>query len=173
MAFNFKEIYDYKSWLVNYENAQGFQLKYLEYCEKFAKKTEFPNLAVGQIEMVTGGVFRKESTPAVVVTFKKTTLKGLGIFFRPQRFGNLVNYSLLKTVDRGLWGSIRGKHGEDMILKMIDKMKNLAQVDELLSLDGLGDLIFTRALLELDPDFKEMKPLMSKNSTSGDRFSGN
>ena len=57
---------------------------------------------------------------------------------------------------------MRGKNGEHEISKMIEKMKNLAQVDEFFSLDGLGDLIFTKALLELDPSYKEMKPLMSK-----------
>lgn len=171
MAFNFKDIYDYETWLVNYDNAQGYEEKYLQYCEKFAVDSEFPNVAVERITMVSGGVFSRDKTPAVAVAFRKSTLKGLGIYFRPQRFGNLVYYSLIKTVDRGFWGSVSGKHGEDMIARMIGKMKNLGQVDEFFSLDGLGDLIFTKALMELDPDFKEMKSLMSKGGTSKGRSS--
>lgn len=171
MAFNFKDIYDYETWLVHYDSAQGYEEKYLQYCEDFATGSEFPNVDVNKIEMITGGVFSKERTIAVAISFKKPTLKGLGIYFRPQRFGNLVHYSLIKTVDRGLWLSIRGKHGDEQISKMIEKMKNLAQVDEFFSLDGLGDLIFTKALMELDPDFKEMKPLMSKGTASKARKS--
>jgi len=120
--------------------------------------------------MVTGGVFSKERTAAVAVSFKKTNLKGLGIYFRPQRFGNLIHYSLIKTIDRGFWSALRGKQGEDKIEQMIDKLKNLAQVDEFFSLDGLGDLIFTKALMELDPEFKEMKSLMSKSSKAKGRY---
>ncbi|MCP4194227.1 MAG: hypothetical protein GY768_26760 [Planctomycetaceae bacterium] len=169
MSLNFKDIYGYETWLVNYNNAQGYEEKYLEYCEKFANDSEFPNVLVGQIDMITGGVFSKEQTAAVGVAFEKPTLKGLGIYFRPKRFGNLVHYSLIKTVDSGFWGSARG---EDKIAQMMKKMKNMAQVDEFFSLDGLGDLIFTKALLELDPNFKEIKSLMSKGRTSEGRLSG-
>ncbi|MBU1342325.1 MAG: hypothetical protein KKE44_06300 [Proteobacteria bacterium] len=167
MKFDFKDMYDYDRWLVDYDDAQGYEERYLRYCREFARKTEFPNLIVEEVEMVTGGMFSKERTPAVVVSFKKSTLKGLGIYFRPQRFGNLVHYSLIKTVDRGLWSAFTGKHGEDKIEQMIDKLKNFAQIDEFFSLDGLGNLIFTKALMELDPEFKEMKSLMSKAKDRG------
>lgn len=159
MALSFKDIYQYDAWIATYDNAQGYEERYRGFCRDFVLKSEFPSIEVKEIDMVSGGWFSKDKTPAIEASFKKSKLKSLAVYFRAMRFGNVMYYSLIKTVDRGFLSS-----SDRTISKLIDKLENLSQVDEFYSLDGLGDLVFHRALLELDPTYKEMKSLVSRTS---------
>ena len=157
---DFKNVYDYYTWVVLYENAQGYQEKFLSYCQDYALRTEFPNLDVDFEEHVSGGWFSKEKTRVLGMSFKKSTFKQLGVFFRGQQFGNVLYYSIIKSVDRGMWDKVRFKDKYAKLSEIRDKCKNHAQWEELDSLMSLGDLIFVNAMKELDPKYLENRKLL-------------
>jgi hypothetical protein len=166
--FDYETILDLESWTVLYPSAQGFQEKFYDLCKQELNKSEFPNIDIYVEEFKSGGIFfNQEKTEMLGVSFKKSQFKTLGIFFRGQQFGNVMYYSLLYTIDRGLWDSVKGRAVEERYANVRDKCKNWAQVEEFMSLFSLGSLTFFNVMSKLDPEFtknKELHTLMSKKS---------
>ena len=46
---------------------------------------------------------------------------------------------------------------------MKKKCKNMAQLEEFIAIDSLGDLVYDKVLLIMDPEFRERKTLKSKS----------
>ena len=159
---DFRNVYDHKTWVVLYANALGYQEKFLAYCEDYANRTEFPNLDVEIQQFVSGGMFSKERTNMLSCTFHDSTFKSLGIYFRAQQFGNVLIYSLLKCVERGLWDKVTGTNIVAKLAHIRDSCKNMAQWEEFDSLQSLGDLIFVNAMKEFDPSYKENRTLLDR-----------
>lgn len=158
--FDFESIYDELNWVVLYPSAQGYQEKFLDFCRGEIAKSEFPNVDSDIEEFKSGGIFfHIEKTRMIAVSFKKSQFKKLGIFFRAQQFGNIVYFSLLKTVDKGFWDSVKGKGRQEILSTIRTKCKNWAQWEEFQSLNGLGELVFRNGLELLDPTWKENKHL--------------
>jgi hypothetical protein len=95
----------------------------------------------------------------LAVSIQKSQFKKLGIYFRAQQFGNMVYYSLLKTVEKGFWDAAKGRSREEILSTIRLKCKNWAQWEEFQGLNKLGDLVFRNALENLDPTWKENKSL--------------
>ena len=153
------------NWTVLYQNAQGYQDKYLQYCKNFVEKSEFPNVDVEIQEFKSGGlIFHKEVTPMLAVSFKKSQFSKLGIYFRAQQFGNVMFYSILETLDKSFWDAVTKRTiGEIQAMIKTKCSKNWAQWEEYLSLNQFGSLIFRRAMSALDPDFEKDKQLFMLN----------
>lgn len=165
VKFDFASIYDELNWVVLYPNAQGYQEKFLDFCKTTVQKSEFPNIESSIEEFKSGGLFfNKEITKMLAVSFVKSQFSKLGIYFRAQQFGNLVYFSLLKTVDVGFWDAVKGKGRDEILVNIRLKCKNWAQYEEFQSLNNFGDLVFRNALNLLDPDWKENKHLFKSQS---------
>ena len=63
-------------------------------------------------------------------------------------------------MNAGFFGSLLGKTGEQIYAEVRAKCKNLAQYEEFIAIDQLADLVYERALMSLDPDYKDKKLLM-------------
>ncbi len=158
--FEFNSIYEESHWTVLYPDAQGYQDKFLSLCMKEMQRANFPNMETEIEEFKTGGVFfNVEKTKMLAVSFQKSQFKNLGVYFRAQRFGNVVYYSLLKTVDLSLWEQFKGKPSREIRAGIRAKLKNLAQVEEYQALSALGELVFDNVLRQMDEDFAERRDM--------------
>jgi len=157
---DFNNVYEYRTWIVFYDNAMGYQEKFLKYCDDYANKTEFPNLMIETGPYVSGGMFHKETTEMLCLSFEKSSFKNLGVYFRAQQFGNVLIYSLIKSVERGVWDKVALKDTASKLTEIRNKCKNLAEIEEFESLQDLGDLIFVSAMKEFDPRYKENRELL-------------
>ena len=161
-VFDYNSIYDDNVWVTLYPNAMGFQDKFLSLCKEHVEDSEFPNVSITVEQFKTGGVFfNKEHTKMLCVSFTKSQFKKLGIFFRAQQFGNLMYFTLLKTVDKGFWDAVRGRSQDEVLTNIRLKCKNLAQWEEISCMNNFGNLIFVKVLEALDPDYKSKKNLLS------------
>jgi len=160
VRFNFESVYGELNWTSLYPNAQGYQAKFLDFCKQELAKSEFPNIDYEIEEFKSGGTFFNiEKTRMLAVSFKKSQFKNLGIYFRCQQFGNVVLYTLMKTLDRGFWDSGEARTEEAIIAGIKDKCKNYAQWEEFQAIRHLGELIFRDAIKFLDPAWEENKHL--------------
>src|SRR5262245_22472453 len=126
---DFNNVYQYSTWIVFYDNAIGYQEKFLSYCYGYARRTEFPNLAIEAEEYESGGWFHKERTRMLCLTFKRSSFKNLGVFFRAQQFGNVLIYSLIKSVERGMWDKVAFRDTTAKLTEIRNKCHNLAEIE--------------------------------------------
>jgi len=159
-SFSFNEIYEDENWVAVYKNAEGYQDKFLNQVQKELELSEFPNIDISIDDYVSGGIFSSETTKMLRMKAKKSMFKKFEIFFRAQVFGNVVVYSRFECMNAGFFGSLLGKTGEQIYAEVRAKCKNLAQYEEFIAIDQLADLVYERALMSLDPDYKDKKLLM-------------
>lgn len=57
---------------------------------------------------------------------------------------------------------LQDKSGKELKSEMKKKCKNMAQLEEFIAIDSLGDLVYDKVLVIMDPEFRERKTLKSK-----------
>jgi len=155
--FRFKDIAQEETWVIIHKNADGVQEKFFNEITKEIENSEFPNLDITVEEFESGGFFSKESTKMLCMKAKKSLFNGFEIFFRAQKFGNVVVYSRFECLPSGFFSK---KTGVDIYQDTLALCSNLAQYEEFIALDQLADLIFEKSIQLLDPEYKDKKMLM-------------
>ena len=140
-----------------YDNAEGFQTRFYDLVRKKYEMSGFPNLVVTEEEFSSGGFFHKESTKMIKVRVTKSQFAQYEIFFRAQTFGNVVVFTVIKYMEKALWGG--GKNPDEIYHAIREKCKNWAQYEEFTALDSLADTVFINTLVDIDPNFKENREL--------------
>lgn len=161
IKFDFEAVYDSDTWIVVYANAQGYQEKFLQLCSSAIKQTEFPNVDVEIQEFRSGGMFAKEVTPMLAVSFRKSQFSKLAIYFRAQLFGNVAYYTVLNTIEKSFWDAAASKTLQEREAQIANKCKNWAQVEEYRALRALGLLVFWQVVAQLDPELEKKRKLIS------------
>jgi hypothetical protein len=151
--FDKDSVYDVKPWLAIYPEGNGYSEKYLNICKEKLDKLNYPGIEYEIEEFKSGGIFfNTEKTQMLGVSMKKSQFEKLGIYFRSQEYGNAVYYSLLKTIDKGLFDA---QDNNVMVRRISRRLKNQAQRDEFNALSYLGELIFIDVMKDIDPKFDE------------------
>ena len=160
-TFMFNSIYEDEMWVVKYENAEGYQEKFLKLVQDEIEKSNFPNIDLTVDEYKTGGIFfNKEFTKMLCLSVKNSQLNQFRIYYRAQVFGNVVVYTRMECIAPGFFTS--GLSGEARHANIRSKCKNMAQYEEFVALDNLANIIFDSVLMKIDPAFKERKSLSRK-----------
>jgi hypothetical protein len=158
--FDFDLVYDDTTFVNKYTNASGIGDKFLETCHKIINESDFPNIEFDIEEFVTGGMFfNKEKTKMLQLSFTKSEFKKLGVFFRAQQFGNVVVFSKFETLEKGFWDAVTGKGKSEILANIRSKCKNVAQYEEYLGLVNLGSLVFSDAMISIDPNYEKRQQL--------------
>jgi hypothetical protein len=161
--FDFDSIYEDETWCAVYENAEGYQQKFYELVRDECEKSNFPNLEVTINEYVTGGlVFNRESTKMLKIKARNSAFKKYEIYYRAQLFGNFILYTRMECMERSVFESLSSKTGLELKALLKKKCKNMAQYEEFVAIDELADILFYKAIMKLDPEFKERKMLKTK-----------
>ena len=144
MQFDMTDKYDEESYVHLYSDASNYPQEFRSFVMEKINKTEVPNIEVGEVNVTSGGIFfNKETTPMVYMAYTKSELKALSVWFRAQRFGNLVVFSMFKCLDQGFFETISGQTKEQKMNTIKSSFKNLANWEEFTCLDALGDMIFS------------------------------
>ncbi len=166
--FDFNLVYDDTIFVNKFSNASGMADKFLETCRKIIQESEFPNIEFDIAEYVTGGIFfNKEKTQMLELSFTKSEFKKLGVFFRAQQFGNVVVFSKLETLEKGFWDAATGKSMGEIRANIRAKCKNVAQYEEYLGLINLGSLVFSDAMISIDPYYEKRQELYKLGHKEG------
>ena len=162
--FDFDSIYEQETWTVMYQNGDGQQERFYDLIIKEIEKSNFPNLDISIGEFITGGlIFGKETTKMLKLKATKSQFGKYEIYFRAQVFGNVVLFTRLECMERGFFNAITDKSGKELKSEMKRRCKNMAQLEEFIAIDSLGDLVYDKVLLIMDPEFRERKTLKSKS----------
>ena len=149
--FDLSESYDSETWVVMYSDASGYPDQFLKFCIQKIEDADLPNVDYGIVDMTSGGWFSKETTPMAYVRFQKSALEKMGIWFRAQRFGNLVVFSMYKCIKKGFFDAVTGKTKAEVLAGIRASMtSNLAEIEEFDCLDLFGGLIFRQAKNNFD-----------------------
>ena len=128
-------VYNQWVWTVLHANPEGYVEKFLHICHKMFDESEFPNAEISIDTYKTGGIFNREINHVLSVYQKNLPLKYSGLFFRAIRFGNIMSYSYLRTIDPAL----REGSGDFLTMQMEtlikNKCKNREQWEEFLALN--------------------------------------
>jgi hypothetical protein len=158
--FSFDLVYNDSVYVNKYSNASGIGDKFLETCKKIVEQSEFPNIDCSIEEYVSGGIFfSKEKTRMLELSFTKSKFKQLGVFFRAQQFGNIVVFSKYETLEKDVFDLITGKTNDQVRSGIRSSCSNIAQFEEYLGLVHLGSLVFSDALISIDPDYEKRQKL--------------
>jgi hypothetical protein len=161
--FDMKSVYEDETWIVKYDNAEGYQEKFFDLVQKELESSNFPNLSVSVDEYITGGlIFNKEQTKMLKIKATKSNFKLFEIFYRVQIFGNVVLYTRMECMERGFFSSITGKTGKELKALIRLQCANMAQYEEFVAIDKLANIIYDRALMQMDPNYKDRVTLTRK-----------
>lgn len=162
--FDFDSVYEQETWTVKYSNAEGYQEKFYDLLKKELESSNFPNLEVSLGEYTTGGIFlNKETTKMLKIKATKSQFKKFEILFRAQAFGNVVLFTRLECMERGAFDKLTDKTGPELKRSIRNKCKNMAQMEEFVAIDSLANIIYDRALGQVDTEYKERKTLAAKS----------
>ena len=162
--FDFLSIYEEETWTVFYDNAEGYQERFYEFVQKECERSNFPNLDVKISDYVTGGIFfNKETTKMLKIKATKSAFSKFEVYYRAQVFGNIVLFTRMECMERGIFAALTGKTGHELKALLRNKCKNMAQYEEFIAIDSLANIIYNNALMGMDPLFKERKQLQSKS----------
>ena len=156
--FSFDTVIDDKTYVNKFSTATGLSERFLECCRDLIVKTEFPNVECSIDEYVSGGIFfNREKTKMLSMSFKQSTFKQLGVFFRAQQFGNIVIFTKYETIEQKFWDA----DNRDALVNVRKKCKNVAQWEEFVALRKLGDIVFWDGLRTVDPGYEAKQKLAS------------
>lgn len=161
--FDINEVYESATWTIVFENAVGMQEKFYDLVKKAIEKTDFPNIKVSEVEAKTGGIFfNSEVTKMVKMEPKESQFKKFRIYFRAVIFGNTAVISRYECMKAGVFDVLSGKGGGDIYAQVQKKCKNLLEWEQFNAIDQIANIVYYKALYELDPDYKEKLSLMLK-----------
>lgn len=157
--FNYDLIFDRSNFVIKTSNSTGIADRFFQKAQESLTEIAFPNIEVDVSEFKTGGwIFNKEVTRMLSIMPTKSAFKDLGVYMRVQPFGNLVVISKFDTVEKDFWDKVMVTSAREKRQKIIEKCKNLAQVEEFTALNKLGGYVFFHALSVVDPN-RDMKSL--------------
>ncbi len=161
--FDLQSIYEEETWTVMYENAEGKKEEFYSIVQREIEMSNWPNLEVTIDEYQSGSwLAEKETTKMLKMKATKSQFKKFEIFFRAQMFGNVVIFSRYECMERGFWDKMAVKTGPELRTFIRDQCKNLAQWEEFIGIDNLANILYWRAMEQLDPDIESKKKLLSK-----------
>jgi len=162
--FDYKSIFDDESWTVVYSNAEGKESEFYDIVKTEFENSNFPNLDISQIEIdtATGFFAAGDKREMVVVSAKDSAFLQYQVFFSAKIMGNVVMFSRMECMKRGLFAKLAQQSGAEIRATVRQQAQNLSQYEDFTALDNLSNIIYNRAILKLDPDYKEHKLLLAK-----------
>jgi|TARA_B100001971_G_C18073868_1_gene474558 hypothetical protein len=166
IKFDYKSIFEDNTWTVVYDNAEGKSSEFYKIVKSEFEASNYPNLDIQQIEIDTKMAFfaAGDKREMVVVSAKGSAFFQYQVFFSANRMGNVMMFSCMECMKRGIFAKLAGQSGGEISALIRGKSQNLSQWEDFTALDNLSNIIFSKALVKLDPNYKEQKLLLAKGT---------
>ena len=164
IKFDYRAIFENTTWTVVYDNAEGKSSEFYKIVKSEFEGSNYPNLDIEQVEIDTkmGFFGTGDKREMVVVSAKGSSFFQYQVFFSANRMGNVMMFSCMECMKRGLFAKLAQQSGGEITSVVRDKSQNLSQWEDFVALDNLSNIIFSKALVKLDPNYKEQKLLLAK-----------
>ena len=164
IKFDYKAIFEDTTWTVVYDNAEGKDSEFYDIVKSEFEKSNYPNLDISQIEIDTkmGFFGTGDKREMVVVSAKDSSFFQYQVFFSANTMGNVMMFSCMECMKRGLFAKLAQTTGGEITTTVRNQSQNLSQWEDFVALDNLSNIIFSKALVKLDPNYKEQKLLLAK-----------
>ena len=164
--FDYKSIFEDESWVVVYDNAEGKDNEFYNMIMSEFEKSNYPNIDIQKVEIDTkkGFLQASDKREMVLIEAKDSAFLQYQVFFSAKIMGNVVMFSRMECMKRGFFAKLGGQSGDEISAMIRNQTQNLSQYEDFTALDTLSNILYSRAVTKLDPDYKEQKLLLSKSS---------